>query len=161
MSLVSLASEPCEEALAAKPQGDDLRGLLLAVASSSSLLAGTSGLLVEELLAVGGLLSGASGSSLLAGASGVLVKELLAVCASSSNLLASASGSSLLAGSSGLLGKELLAAGGLLALANGSSLLAYGLEVGHDIGHRIKVGGGGQMSRVPHLGRVWEGFSIH
>ncbi len=31
----------------------------------------------------------------------------------------------------------------------------------HNIGPRIEGGGGGQMIRVPHLGRVWEGFSIH
>jgi hypothetical protein len=57
------------------------------------LLASTSGVLVEELLAAGSLLAGASSSSLLAGASG----------------------SSLLAGGSGLLVEELLAAGSLLA----------------------------------------------
>ncbi len=95
--------------------------------------------------------------------------------ASSSSLLAGASSSSLLVGASGLLGKELLASGvllvgaidrvvhaeGLQAGANGGNILAYGLEVVPDIGHRIKWGGGGQMILVPHLGRVWEGFSIH
>jgi hypothetical protein len=53
-----------------------------------SLLVGTSGLLVEELLAAGSLLTvtssssllvGASGSSLLVGVNGLLVKELLAM----------------------------------------------------------------------------------
>jgi hypothetical protein len=160
MSLVSLVSKPCEETLAAKPQGDDSRGLLLVVASSSSLLAGASGLLVEELLAAGGFLVGASGSSLLAGASGVLVEELLAAGASGSNLLAGASGSSLLAGASGFMATLLV---GLVGqrffphvdfvatcdrlLSRRSDRVGHdGLEVG-DSGHRIRVGGGGQMSR--------------
>jgi hypothetical protein len=111
------------------------------------LLASTSGVLVEELLAAGSLLAGmssssllagASGSSLLAGASGLLVEELLAAGsllagassssllagASGSSLLAGASGSGLLAGASGLLVEKLLAASSLLAGASGSSLLA-------------------------------------
>jgi hypothetical protein len=85
-------------------------------ASGSSLLAGASGLLVEELLAAGGLLAGASNRVGHAGTSG----------------------SSLLAGASGLLVEELLAAGGLLV---GTSN-----RVRHVDGHMIGVGGGGQMS---------------
>ncbi len=128
LALQSHASKPGKEALVAKPQGDDSRGLLasglLAGASGSSLLAGASGLLIEELLAAGGL---------LAGASGLLVKELLAA-------------DGLLAGASGVLVEELLAAGGLLSRR--SNRVGHdGLEVGHDSGHRIVVGEGGQMSR--------------
>ncbi len=112
-----------------------MAGGLLAGASGSSLLAGTSGLLVEELLAVGGLLAGASGllvKELLA-AGGLLVKELLA-----------AGGP--LAGASGVLVEELLAAGGLLSRC--SNCVGHdGLEVGHNSGHSIGEGGGGQMSR--------------
>ncbi len=96
----------------------ELRRLLVG-ASSSSLLAGASGLLVEELLAA---------SSLLApGASGFLVKELLAAgsllaSASGSSLLEGASGSSLLVGASGLLVEE-LSATALVLLAGASGLL--------------------------------------
>ncbi len=90
--------------------------------SGSSLLAGTSGLLVEELLAAGSLLAGASDRVRHVGASG----------------------SSLLAGASGLLIKELLAAGSLLSQRS-DRVGHNGLEVG-DSGHRIGVGGGGQMS---------------
>ena len=74
-----------------------------------------------------------------------------------------------------MLGEELLALGvvlvgafdrvvhaeGIQAGASGGNVLAYGLEGVPDIGHRIEWGGGGQMILVPHLGRVWEGFSIH
>ncbi len=147
-------------------------GGLLAGASGSSLLAGASGLLVEELLAAGGLLAGASdrvghvgasGSSLLAGASGLLVEELLAaggLLAGASNRVcyAGASGSSLLVGGSGstllvgLIGQCFLPRGGFVAtcerlLSQRSNRIGHdGLEVGNS-GHRIGVGGGGQMSR--------------
>jgi hypothetical protein len=139
----SLADKPDVEAAAAKPQEDGAGGrpflclgsafgrpLVLGDAPGKeafgekqpSLLAGTSGLLIKELLAAGSLLAGvssssllvgASGSSLLAGTSGMLVEELLAAGsllagASSSSLLAGTSSSSLLAGASGLLLKELL-----------------------------------------------------
>jgi hypothetical protein len=125
----SLADKPDVEAAAAKPQEDDAGGrpflclgsafgrpLVLGNAPGKeafgkkqpSLLAGTSGLLVKELLAAGSLLAGRSGFLLL------LVEELLVVGslvagASSSSLLVGASGSSLLAGASGLIVKELLA----------------------------------------------------
>jgi hypothetical protein len=105
-------------------------GRLLAGASSTSLLAGASGLLVEELLEAGSLL--------VPGVSGVLVNELLAASsllvgasrssllggAIGSSLLAGAIGSSLLAGVSGVLVNELLAASSLLVGASRSSLLA-------------------------------------
>jgi hypothetical protein len=131
----SLADEPDVEAAVAKPQEDGAGGRLFSCLGSAfgqplvhgdtpgkealgkkqpSLLAGTSGLLVKELLAAGSLLAGTSGFLLL------LVEELLATGsllagASSSSLLAGASGSSLLAGARGLLVEELLAAGSLLA----------------------------------------------
>jgi hypothetical protein len=121
--------EPDVEAAAAKPQEDGASGRPFSCLGSAfvrplvlgnapgkeafgkkqpSLLAGTSGLLVEELLAAGSLLAGTSGFLLL------LVEELLAAGsllagASSSSLLAGTSGSSLLAGASGLLVEELLA----------------------------------------------------
>ncbi len=80
-------------------------------------------MLVEELLAAGGL---------LAGASGLLVKELLV-----------AGGP--LAGTSGVLVEELLAAGGLFSRR--SDRVGHdGLEGGQDRGHRIGVGGVGQIS---------------
>jgi hypothetical protein len=133
MLLVSLASKPCKEALAAKPQGDDSRGLLLAVASSSSLLAGVSSLLIKELLAAGAsgsnLLASASSSSLLEGASGFVATSLV-----------------------GLVGQRFFPRVGFVAtcdrlLSRRSNRLGHdGLEVG-DSGHRIGVGGGGQMSQ--------------
>jgi hypothetical protein len=112
-----LASKPGIEPTAAEPHEDELGGsrlaclssvlatcslllasasssLLLASASSSlllasasSLLVGTSGMLIEELLAAGSLLL-ASASSLLVGTSGLLIDELLAA---GSLLLASVS----------------------------------------------------------------------
>jgi hypothetical protein len=125
----SLANKPNVEAVAAKPKEDGAGGRPFSCLGSAfgpplvfgnapgkeafgkkqpSLLAGTSGLLIEELLVAGSLLAGTSGFLLL------LIKELLAAGsllagASSSSLLAGASGSSLLAGASSLLIKELLA----------------------------------------------------
>jgi hypothetical protein len=125
----SLADEPDVEAAAAKPQEDGAGGrpflclgstfgrpLVLGNAPGKeafgkkqpSLLAGTNGLLVEELLVASSLLADMSGFLLL------LVEELLAVGSllagtSISSLLAGTSGSSLLAGASDLLVKELLA----------------------------------------------------
>ncbi len=125
----SLADEPDVEAAAAKPQDDGAgsrpfsclgsafgRPLVLGDAlgkeafgkKQPSLLAGTSGLLVKELLAAGSLLAGTSGFLLLL-LEELLVAGSLLAGASSSSLLAGASGSSLLAGASGLLVKELLA----------------------------------------------------